>query len=134
MKTRSAIGFSFAALLLLSCASPFLESARDPNGFSGGLGVVAVGAVIPVLDTDQFTDHFAVMPVADARYGFNNVFSLSVQLGAGYAQGLDYPERYFDLFDSTGVFCASAYASAKLYVGEDRRPQTQRRCIRHTAL
>jgi hypothetical protein len=119
MKTRAAIGPSFAALLLLSCASPFLESARDPKGLSEGLGVVVVSARIPdLLDPGNYSDHRGAMSVVDVHYGFTRPFSLSAQLGAGYAKGDHFPGSGYNSSDSLGVFCASASASAKLYIGK----------------
>jgi hypothetical protein len=115
---RPVIISSFAALLLLSCSSPFLESARDPRGFSGGLGVVAVSTRIPNLwDPGDYEDHRGAMSVADIHYGFIRPFSLSAQLGAGYTVGKYFPGSQYNHVDSLGVFCASTSASAKLYIG-----------------
>jgi hypothetical protein len=115
---RPAFFFSFAVLLLLSCTSPFLESARDPKGLSGGLRVVAVGTrIYNIFDPGSIEDHWGVMSMADVRYGSNKPVSLSFQLGGGYARGQYFPGALANPVDSLGCFCASATASAKLHIG-----------------
>jgi len=97
--------------LLLNCASPFLEKARDPTGLSGGLGVYGVGAILPGFEPSLSTTMVAFVPAASARYRFGGGMSLSLEGG-----GLYTPSSSI-IPESLGGFGACAVAGAKLPVG-----------------
>lgn len=101
----------FLLILMLSCASPFLERAHDSPGFSGGAGVVGVIAEDPGFSS--YASHtIVVIPTASARYRFSGGFSLSLVGAAGPSwKWIVYPR-------STGRdFQALAILGAKVPVG-----------------
>lgn len=103
-------------ILLLSCASPFLERAHDPPGFSGGIGVTAVESVeLGATDFDETHEHLTIMPVASARYCLDNGMAFSLQAGYGYMRGqggVHAPQ------DSAGIRRGTALVGAKLPIGQ----------------
>jgi hypothetical protein len=82
MRLEFGILTQLLVLLLLSCASPFLERAHEAPGFSGGVGVYGVGSEIPGTDADG-SNILTIVPVASARYCWDNGFSLSLVGGGG---------------------------------------------------
>jgi hypothetical protein len=98
------------ALLLLSCSTPFLERARDPEGLSGGVGVNGVAAVLPGFDTELITNMLVAAPTTFFRYRFGQGVSLSLQGAAIFS--LDSASTF--LPESLGGFGAAAVLGLKV--------------------
>lgn len=113
MKPWFIVSALLLVLLSLSCVSPLLERAHDPEGFSGGLGVNGVGAVIPGFEPEDITAMLVVAPTATVRYRFGHGVSLSLQGGPVFS--LDSMSTIFP--ESLGGLGACAEVGLKVPLG-----------------
>lgn len=88
--TAGALLAEFAvAAILSSCASPFLERARDPLGWSGGVGLEGTASVVPNQDGMLANSLLTIGPTGYIRYAWANRWSFLVRTGGGLERAYD---------------------------------------------